>query len=316
MNPEIFAEWMRRQGHNVIKTESSYWYDASPRVYQAFPYHWIIHPTEKELTSLLTDNQAIALRYSTSTDHQPGNISYHVIYDKPAYRIEELDRRSKQNIRNGLNNCRVEQISLERLASEGWELESDTVVRQKRGGLMKSNAWKKRFLDAIDLPGFEAWASIVVDRLTATLFLFQMEDCCELISQQCHRDFMKLKVNNALTFVVTEMMIMRRKIGLIFYTLQSLDAPPSVDEYKFRMGYYAKPVRQRVVFHPRIQSLANNFSLRMLSWLQRRFPRVNLLAKGEGMLKFYVDGQKNLDLQDWPPCLESYRSDIQLAYPI
>ena len=49
MNAEIFAEWLRRQGHSVVRTTSSYWYDKSSRVYQAFPYHWIIQPTEEEL---------------------------------------------------------------------------------------------------------------------------------------------------------------------------------------------------------------------------------------------------------------------------
>ena len=37
MNSETFAEWLRRQGHRVYRTASSYWYEAGPRVLQAFP---------------------------------------------------------------------------------------------------------------------------------------------------------------------------------------------------------------------------------------------------------------------------------------
>ena len=33
MDVEHFAEWYRRQGHHAIRSESSYWFDASPRVY-------------------------------------------------------------------------------------------------------------------------------------------------------------------------------------------------------------------------------------------------------------------------------------------
>jgi len=40
MNIEIFAEWLRHQGHQIHKTQHSYWYDQGPCVYQAFPYHW------------------------------------------------------------------------------------------------------------------------------------------------------------------------------------------------------------------------------------------------------------------------------------
>lgn len=316
MNPEIFAEWFRRQGYNVIKTDSSYWYEASRRVYQAFPYHWLIQPGESEIANLLLSNHAIALRYSTSIDNQPGFISYHAVYEQPIYRIEELDRRSRQNIRHGLKSCRIEQISIERLAQEGWELEADTVDRQKRGSSMKKEAWQKRYLSAIDLPGFEAWGALIDNRLVASLFTFQMEDCCEMISQQCHRDFLSARVNNALTFIVTETMIGRPSIRSIFYALQSLDAPASVDEYKFRMGYSAKPVRQRVLFHPRIQPLANHYSLALATWLRRRLPSSGTLAKGEGMLKFYLEGKKSLELQEWPACLEINRNNPKTTSPI
>ena len=72
MNADIFAEWLRIQGHNVVRTTSSYWYDASPRIYQAFPYHWLIQPTEIELLSLLRQKRAIALRYSTPIESPLG----------------------------------------------------------------------------------------------------------------------------------------------------------------------------------------------------------------------------------------------------
>jgi hypothetical protein len=79
MTPEIFAEWFRRQGHRVVRTESSYWYEASRRVYQAFPYHWMIEPGEDELHDLLTKQHAIALRYSTPLQRHLGYISYHAV---------------------------------------------------------------------------------------------------------------------------------------------------------------------------------------------------------------------------------------------
>ena len=52
MNAENFSEWQRRQKHKVIRTKSSYWYEASPHVFQAFPFHWVITPSEKEVNDL------------------------------------------------------------------------------------------------------------------------------------------------------------------------------------------------------------------------------------------------------------------------
>jgi len=303
MKAEIFAEWLRRQGHRVVRTESSYWYDASMRVYQAFPYHWLIRPSEGELVSFLRENHAIGLRYSTSVDSPIGRISYHVVYDAPAYTLELLDRRSRQNVRSGLSCCSVERIPLPRLAEEGWLLESDTVDRQGRQVKATRDGWRQRHLSASDLPGFEAWGAIVESRLVASILMFRMDDCCELISQQCHRDFLNLRVNNALAFTVTQTMMSQPGIRSIFYALQSLDAPSSVDQFKFRMGYSAKAVRQRVVFHPWIAPAIGQSCQSIIKKLALSRPRNSHLLKAEGMLRFYLEGRRPPEEQDWPECL-------------
>jgi hypothetical protein len=310
MNADIFAEWLRRQGYHVVHTPSSYWYELSPRVYQAFPYHWVIQPTEDELSKFLRQNRAIGLRYSTSVDRPIGCISYHAVYDQPSYTLDGLDRRSRQNIRAGLKNCHVEPISFERLAEDGWLLEMNTLDRQGRRVKLREEAWRRRYMAAMDLPGFEAWGALVDGRLVASLLTFQMEDCCEMISQQCHRDYLSARVNNALSFVVTQTMINRNGIRSIFYALHSLDAPASVDEFKFRMGYVAKPVRQRVVFHPWLAPVFNRASHAMVKQLLRWYPDHPTLAKAEGMLRFYLEGKRPLNEQKWPECLTHCKKEL------
>jgi len=313
MNAENFGEWLRIQGHNVVRTTSGYWYDASPRVYQAFPYHWVIQPTEVELLNLLRQKRAIALRYSTPAANPFGCISYHAIYDEPRYTLDSLDRRSRQNIRKGLKNCCVEPISLERYAEDGWLLEVDTESRQGRKVKTSKKKWHRRYMAAADLPGFNTWGALVDGRLVASLITFQIEDCCEMISQQCHRDYLNKRVNNALSFVVTQTMINRTDIKSIFYSLQSLDAPESVDQFKFRMGYKAKPVRQRVVFHPLLAPFFNTVTHTIIRWMFSRQPHKSSLAKAEGMIRFYLEGKRSLAQQNWPKCLPDFKSDLNEA---
>ena len=74
MNVENFAEWLRQQGHKVVRTSTSYWYDAAFRVYQAFPYHWLIAPSEHEIRELALSQRAIGLRYSTPLESALGRI--------------------------------------------------------------------------------------------------------------------------------------------------------------------------------------------------------------------------------------------------
>jgi hypothetical protein len=279
-------------------------------VYQAFPYHWLIEPEEKELLNLLRQNHAIALRYSTPVQSPLGCISYHAVYDKPTYTIDMLDRRSRQNVRAGLKKCQVESIPLARLTEEGWSLELDTADRQGRQLSLSEAIWRRRCMAAENLPGFEAWGALVDGRLVASLLTFQIGDWCELISQQCHRDYMNARVNNALAFVVTQTMVNRPEIRSIFYALQSLDAPDSVDEFKFRMGYIARPVRQRVVFHPWFGSCANSFTYAIVGRLLRRNPSSRALAKAKGMIHYYLQGKQLVTEQKWPECMVDRKMEL------
>lgn len=303
MNAETFAEWLRRQGHTVYHTSSSYWYNAGPRVLQAFPYHWIIQPSEAETVDILRSHRLAALRYSAPVQSHAGVISYHVVYEASDYTIDGLDRRSRQNVRNGLKKCHVEAITLEFLADEGWRLELDTDDRQGRNNAANLENWRRRILSAVGLPGFEAWGAFVENELAASLLSFQMDDCCELISQQCDRRFLSDRVNNALTFSVTQLMVNRPDIQSIFYTMQSLDAPESVDEFKFRMGYQVKPVRQRVVFHPWLIPAIGEKSLGFVDRIARWFPNDTRLPKVKGILRYYLDGQRPICDQNIPQCV-------------
>lgn len=308
MNAETFAEWLRRQGLRVYRTDSTFWCEASIRAYQAFPYHWVIQPDEVEIRALIRRSRALVLRYSTPVE-QPGMISYHIVYTAPEYTLEGLDRRTRQNVRKGLKNCRVEPISMERLADEGWSLEEDTVKRQGRNVTVERAKWVQRYHAAADLPGFEAWGALVGDRLAATLLTCQIDDCCEMISQQCHRDFLSARVNNALIYVVTETMVRRPGVREIFYTMQSLDAPPSVDEFKLRMGYTARAVRQRVVFGTRLAPLLVPAASALLSGAARLQPENPSLPKLQGVLHFYMEGKLPLEQQAWPESLKKLPED-------
>jgi hypothetical protein len=131
-----------------------------------------------------------------------------------------------------------------------------------------------------------------------------------MLYQQCHRDYLRDHVNNALSFSVTKTMIERSEINSILYGLHSLDAPSSIDEFKFRMGYSAKPVRQRVVFHPTLLPFFNSTSHALVKGILRWSPGNVTLAKAEGMLRFYRQGNIPLNEQNWPPPMEEMKSRL------
>jgi len=300
---EPALEWFRRQGHRVISSPSSFWYDVSPRVLQAFPYHLTIDPSEDELRGVLKDGKAFGLRYSAPLTASVGKISYHVVYSKPVYGLDQVSRQTRQNIRKGLDYANVEPVSFARLAQEGWALRAETVARQGRFEAENEAWWKRLCLSAEGLPGFEAWGAIHKGQLVASLIVYLAGDCYLMLYQQSLTAHLRFGINNALAFVFTQRALARPGVKKLFYGLESLDADWQVDEFKLRMGYAAEPVRQRVLFHPVLRPLIHRASLAILDHRGNKVFRGAKWAKFAGMMRFYLEGNCPLSQQKWPPFL-------------
>lgn len=303
MNAEVFAEWLRRQGHRVYRTTSSYWYDAGPRVLQAFPYHWLIKPDEKEIRELMLKHGIIALRYSTPLDFPKGMVSYHVVLHKP-YELEMLRSQARNGVKRGLQCFKIEQISFEQLGSEGWVLQQDTLERQDRLRSMTQGEWERLCHSAEGLPGFEAWAAISNNKeLAGAVIICRIDDVFNVPYAMSHHRFLANHVNNAIFFSVSHEMLRREGVSGVFFTVQSLDAPAQVDEFKFRMGFEPRAVRQCVDFHPFLNPFATDTVHGLIQKLLQRDRSNPRLAKAEGMLRFHVQGRHCITEQTYPECL-------------
>jgi hypothetical protein len=290
MNAENFAEWLRRQGKDIIKTNSSYWYDIGPKIYQAFPYHQLITPSNDEIKYFFEQSKAIAIRYSIPLNQPQGQSSYHVIYEGDNYELANLPKKVRHDVTKGMHYASYEPITLVRLAKDGWRLRKETLIRQGRRNAESRLFWATLCTSADDLPGYEAWGASHDGELVAALLACTVDDTIEILYQQSLTQDLIFGINNALTYVFTHEVIHRPGIRCIFYGLQSLDAPISVDEFKFRMGFERKPVKQRVVFNPSITPLIRPLSLRILKILLKVFPASYQIAKAEGMVRFYFQG--------------------------
>ncbi len=309
MNAQIFAEWLRRRGYTIAKTHSSYWFNVGPRVYQAFPYHCLIQPGAEELDEIMRRHAALALRYSTLLAYPDGMISYHMVLANP-YDLNGLRPKSRSSIRQGLKHCQVEPLSLKRLSQEGWVLQRDTLERQGRTASMSQSEWECLCLAAEGLPGFEAWGATVKGELAASVLMGRIDEMAYFLFAQSKREFMGMQVNNALFYSVSREMLAREGIAGIFGNLHSLDAPLSVDRFKSYLGFTAKPVRQRILFHPWLSPFANRLTHTILAWMLQHHLGNHLLGKAEGILRFYLQGKRPPFKQDWPELLAPRRKEL------
>jgi hypothetical protein len=271
-------------------------------VLQAFPYHWLITPDEKEIRDLMLRHGIVSMRYSAPLDFPNGRVSYQVVLHKP-YELEMLRSQTRNGVKRGLEHFKVEQISFERLATEGWILQQDTLARQDRSRCMAQKEWELLCRSADGLPGFETWAAIYNNELAGAVIICRILDVFNVPYAMSHSRFLADHVNNAIFFAVSREMLGREGVSGIFFTVQSLDAPANVDEFKFRMGFEPKAICQRVDFHPLLNPFATPTVHAWTRKLLQRDPTNPLLTKAEGMLRFHVDGKRRSAEQSWPKCL-------------
>lgn len=303
MNAATLAEWLRRRGRHIASGAGSLWYDAGARIFQPIPFHQVFAPPEAELRRLMHTAGAVGLRWSAPPYAGSGLLSYHVVFDTGPYTIDQLGQRTRNKVRRGLRASRCMPISLDLLAEEGWRLQEDTLARQGRAASMDRAAWAAFCHAATGLAGFEAWGAFVGAELAATLLAVRVDDTFLILTAQSHSAYFSLYVNNALCFTVSSELLSRPGVRAIFYSTHSLDAPPSVDAFKFLMGYRAMPVRQCVCFHPLVAPLINPLSHAALKRAQHATHNHPLLSKAEGLVRFYLEGRQPTQRQQPPAML-------------
>jgi len=255
-------------------------------------------------------NRIIALRYSAPIDYPEGKMSYQIALGK-CYDLALLNQKARNGVKRGLELFRVEEISFERLAGEGWILQEDTLIRQKRKGSMTRKQWELLCLSAKDLQGFHAFAATCNGELAGAVIVCRIDDMYTVPYALSHCRFLQNHVNNALFFSISCDLLKRENVQGIFFTVQSLDAPPKLDEFKLRMGFDPKMVLQNVVFNPYLKPLITPAIYSLNRKLLMQFPSNSLLAKSEGMIRFHLEGRRPVNEQIWPDCIQDLagRSD-------
>lgn len=285
---QTYGEFLRRLGHHVVEEESGSWYDAQPGFYFRFPYHRVADPSADEMRSILLRRFCIGARYFVPMPSF-GKPSYLMVCSDRAYDITSVDKHSaRRNTRRGLENFTIREMPLLELSDFGHHLYHDTLLRQGRDPRAWTEAGWRRYCEATDgLDGFAAWGAFADGELASFLVAFLVEDHLTILHQCSATRFLHSYPNNALVFVVTREALARSEIAAVQYGPQSLDAPPSLDEFKATMGYLPQPMKQRIVFNPVVRPLIGAPLHRVVQAASARRPVSDTLRKLDGVLRFY-----------------------------
>lgn len=285
MSVESFASFLAAAGHRVVKTESAFWYDATLGFFLSIPSHHRLCPGQAELREVLRHQPCFGVRFPAPVDG-PGKLSYQIVCDLEDYGLERLSQNVRSKVRRGLRRCEVRQVPIPQLAVLGRTADTDTLSRQGRTWRFGGAQWD-RYWAAADRPGMEAWGAFVQGELAAFLLTADLDDCVEFLLARSRSDRLDAYPNNALIFTVAEEMLVKRRMKKVTFGLESLEPVGPLDQFKFGMGFRQEPIRQRVVFHPILQTLLRSTAFRALlhRFGERRGEKAVFWRKASGLVR-------------------------------
>jgi len=292
MKPENFTEFLIRQGHRIVKTESCFWYDAQIGFFFQFPYHKLVSPSKAELEVLFKNTPCFGTRYFTPWNNI-GKESYLIVCSDKNYDFTSTDANyARRQTRRGVENFDIKQIDFKYLADNGIKIVHETLARQCRDlRIWTEKNWRLYCTSADGIDGFEAWGAFKENTLAAFIIGFQCYDCFNILHHSSSTEYLKQYINNALVYSLTKLKLADNDIAQISYGPESLDAPESLDKFKFRMGYQKFPMKQRIIFNPLIKPFINTYSYKIVQKLSEIKPESDTLRKADGIIRFYLEAK-------------------------
>jgi hypothetical protein len=278
MTSDQILSFFASRGSNVFKTASCGWYNDyhQTQLYQSFPMHRLIEPTEDEVRNVFAKARgARAIRFLTSTSAK-GHDSFIWIRKAP-YDLDNISANTRSRVRRGLKRFEIRSLPFEQLVKQAWEAHRDTASRH--GDSEPSSLGLDPVLDKCD--AYEAWGAFADNSLAAFVVTMSVESWTEVLVNRSVSAHASSYANNALIFSVVKALLARPNTEVVSYGIEGLIAADSLDRFKKSMGFVQLPVRQRIVLSPALRPLMNPITaapIAALASLMRNYPRVQRLA--------------------------------------
>lgn len=286
IHPENYAEFLQRLGHEVKSVDGHWWFDCSARVFANFPFHWDVDVRNVDVGEVLGSSGLVA-RMSCPLDH--GATSFRLICDDTNYDFPSLRKRTRTQVRRGLESCEVHQIDFSELKKHYLPLQRATHARQGRKAQQDDQDYWDRFIDSAQhTQGAETWASYVDGKMAAYLINFTILDTANLCIVRSNTELLKSFPNNALLFTWLQDALSRPEIRQVSYGLESVQTGgEKLDQFKSGMGFRKEPCGQRIMLANKLNAVLKKPVVSLLQPCVRRFMPNETGRKLDGVLTWY-----------------------------
>jgi len=281
-------------GVRVIFTEGRLWHSDGLRMFLPLPCKEAFSIPRNERWYLWKSG-ALFLRYPCKDDVRAYPSHIYLVDDKD-YDLHSLLGNQRKETRRALRKCTVEQVSIEDLFKEGFDLIRDTYDRQGRiCDAAAIRGWEIYFRAAARNPIFEAWAAFVGRDLAAYRVDFTFHGGFYGEALFNRRDLLKYQVMNALMFVSTKVAISRDEIDHVSYGMRGLTGESeALNRYKESMGYRRVLVPERIQVMPLLRPFFDGGLVYIVQALaRRRYERSAKAKRVCGMIHTYLNHRRN-----------------------
>lgn len=258
MNADYFAQFYEACGYTILRTASSYWYNASNQIYQSIPPGVAIDPAGEELQTLFHRRTLLGVRFPSLS--QSGVASGLFVVRDKQYDFHSLQRQFRQHVQKGFEYGEINEIDFDYLFRHGMPVNQEAIARrgQKLSHFVALTPWR-RFCEAGKrTPGTGVIGSFVRGELVSYLVYFIADKICHGLYMMSRTAARSYRANHLLYYVYTKTMIARTDIEVVTTGLQSPPALVQVDEFKRHAGYHKEPRSLCVAFRPAAQLLLLN----------------------------------------------------------
>ncbi len=281
-------------------SRGSFWLRSEWGAFERHPVFGVEVPEAAEINRIFWKNWTLVVSYLLPADSgHPANAWLYVCADKN-YELEKLGTQARRNIRRALRRFRFEYCDVETLRTNGEHIFCQT---RSRVGLSDGTTQNfKRLCDSVAKnPGYRILAAWDGEVMAAYMLAICVEDWITF-SAYAGNDHLNSCPNEGMIFHIMQQFFRDGNGSIVSYGLSSIqdaDNVVTLDYFKKKVGFEARPVHRVFVFHPLIRPLINPISYWVVRKLAALWPRNRLLRKGLGLIAIQLG--YNRPLSDGPP---------------
>jgi hypothetical protein len=268
-----------------------FWQHAETGTVVRHPTFCLRPPTTSELADAFKQYSAMVAGYELFADESsPANGWLYVCAD-PEYSLDKLGSTMRRNVRRGLQDLRLETLTVDDVLAHGEEAFCDT---RKRVGVHDGTPaiFRKRFESQRDSSKFTFLGAWDGNSLAAFLAIDDGNRWAEISGCFSRNESLSHRPNDTLMYYAIHHYLVVEKRLAVAYGASSIQANTNEDTlhaFKLKVGFEAVPIHRSFAVRPMVRPFVNRWSLGLVRALLRFRPSHRVLRKAEGMLRSVLE---------------------------